>query len=96
MHHGSYQVLSISYSSYCISFAEWVNIFRLCPAPLFAHIISGTPSPSYLALTRPKWYDRLCIYNPTSILWRYAVIADRRIRAKSWHHNDLAAANAII
>ena len=59
------------------------------------HIISGTPTISYLTDRRPRWYDRLCGYNPTSIIWRYAAIADRRIRAVQWSRQDLAATNAI-
>ncbi|KAH7136374.1 hypothetical protein EDB81DRAFT_844414 [Dactylonectria macrodidyma] len=38
---------------------------------------------------------RICHYNPTSILWRYAAITDRRIRARSWNTADLAATNAL-
>jgi hypothetical protein len=48
-----------------------------------------------LAPRRPKWYDRLCHYNPTSIIWRYAAITDRRLRATNWNAHDLAASNAI-
>jgi hypothetical protein len=50
---------------------------------------------SYLTDKRLKWYDRICIYNPTSIIWRYAAIADRRIRAMNWSRQDFAASNAI-
>lgn len=37
----------------------------------------------------------MCLYNPTSIVWRYFAIADRRIRSKAWSKPDLATANAI-
>ena len=37
----------------------------------------------------------MCSYNPTSIIWRYAAITDRRIRAIQWSRRDLAATNAI-
>jgi hypothetical protein len=37
----------------------------------------------------------MCQYNPTSIVWRYAALVDRRLRAKQWSPNDLAASNAI-
>jgi hypothetical protein len=88
-------IAPLQYNSSCITFTEWVSLFTLCLAPLIAHIISGAPSISYLSHTRPKWYDHLCHYNPTSILWRYAAITDRRIRATNWSCNDLAASNAI-
>jgi hypothetical protein len=62
---------------------------------LSQHIASGTPTVSYLTARRPRWYDRLCHYNPTSIIWRYAAITDRRLRATNWNAHDLAASNAI-
>jgi hypothetical protein len=58
----------LQYNSSCITFTEWVSLFTLCLAPLTAHIISGAPSVPYLSHTRPKWYDHLCHYNPTSPL----------------------------
>ena len=88
-------ILPIHYNSQCITFPEWVSLFTLCLAPLIAHIASGTPQVSYLTRSRPKWYDRLCHYNPTSIIWRYAAIADRRVRAVHWSCDDLAASSAI-
>ncbi|KAH8680376.1 hypothetical protein BGZ61DRAFT_508019 [Ilyonectria robusta] len=78
-----------------IPFSEWVTLLTLCLAPLIAHVVVGTPSPSYLCTSRPKWHERICHYNPTSILWRYAAITDRRIRARSWNRADLAATNAL-
>jgi hypothetical protein len=62
---------------------------------MFQHVASGTPAVSYLTVRRPRWYDHLCHYNPTSIIWRYAAITDRRLRATSWTAQDLAASNAI-
>ncbi|KAF2822324.1 hypothetical protein CC86DRAFT_372879 [Ophiobolus disseminans] len=85
----------IEYNSECITFPEWISLFTLCLAPLIAHILSGTPPVSHLSNHRPRWYDHLCHYNPTSIIWRYAAITDRRIRALNWSRNDLAASNAI-
>ncbi|KAI1865494.1 uncharacterized protein JN550_008251 [Neoarthrinium moseri] len=70
-------------------------MFTLGLAPLIAHILSGAPQPSYLTNSRPKWHDVLCHYNPASILWRYAAIADRRIRSPTWNSADMAVANAI-
>ncbi|KAF1911089.1 hypothetical protein BDU57DRAFT_109803 [Ampelomyces quisqualis] len=85
----------LEYRAGCTTFAEWVTLFTLCLAPLIAHIISGTVPASHLAHGRPKWHDSICHYNPTSIVWRYAALVDRRLRAKNWSPNDLAASNAI-
>ncbi|KAL2689083.1 hypothetical protein Neosp_003135 [[Neocosmospora] mangrovei] len=78
-----------------ISFFEWVTLLTLCLTPLVAHVLVGVPSPTILDDNRPTWYHRICHYNPTSILWRYAIIADRRIRAENWSKADLAATNAL-
>lgn len=90
-----FNVESIHYNSQCINFPEWISLITLCLAPLIAHIVSGYPQVSYIAHHRPKWHDYLCHYNPTSIIWRYAAITDRRVRANRWTRNDLAASNAI-
>ncbi|KAF3012880.1 hypothetical protein E8E14_011559 [Neopestalotiopsis sp. 37M] len=79
-----------------ISFSDWVSLLTLCLAPLVAHILAGAPQPSLLVSSQPRWHDRMCIWNPTTILCRYAAIVDRRIRAReSWDPVDAAAANAI-
>ncbi|KAF2868089.1 hypothetical protein BDV95DRAFT_678972 [Massariosphaeria phaeospora] len=83
------------YNSQCIDFSEWISLLTLCLAPLIVHLLAGHPPVSYLAHNRPPWYDRLCHYNPTSIIWRYAAITDRRIRAIRWSKTDFAATNAI-
>ncbi|KAF5018606.1 hypothetical protein F66182_9398 [Fusarium sp. NRRL 66182] len=88
-------ILPLNYQSQNVERTDWITLLTLCLAPLIAHIVAGAPSPSYLSNTRPKWHDSICHYNPTSILWRYAAIADRRIRAKAWDRYDLAATNAI-
>ncbi|KAM7189825.1 hypothetical protein V8F33_009851, partial [Rhypophila sp. PSN 637] len=77
------------------TFSEWITLFTLCLASLVAHIIAGVPEISCLSRHRPRWQDRICHYNPMSILWRYAVITDRRIRARSWEAADLAASNTL-
>lgn len=48
-------------------------------------VLSGRP---------PRWIDRICHYNPTSVLWRYFVILDRRVRSHKWTAEDMAASNA--
>lgn len=85
---------AFSYQSKNISIADWISLFTLCLAPLLAHIIAGVPDPVCLSRERPRWHDRICQYNPTTIIWRYFAIADRRIRAKAWNAADMAASNA--
>ncbi|KAI0898808.1 hypothetical protein F4806DRAFT_314626 [Annulohypoxylon nitens] len=92
---GTYWVYPLRYQSGDIAFTEWCSLFTLCLAPLIAHIAAGFPQPSYLSPRPPKWHERIALYNPTSILWRYAAIADRRIRAKTWDRRDLAGTNAL-
>ncbi|CAJ2502542.1 Uu.00g099360.m01.CDS01 [Anthostomella pinea] len=90
-----YVLFKLTYQSGDIIFADWITLFTLCLAPLIVHVLSGAPRPSYLTRGRPPWHERFCHYNPTSILWRYAAIADRRIRARSWDALTMAASNAL-
>ncbi|KAI1087293.1 hypothetical protein F5B19DRAFT_497514 [Rostrohypoxylon terebratum] len=92
---GSFWVYRLKYQSGDVTFVEWCSLFTLCLAPLIAHIVAGFPLPSYLSPRHPKWNERIALYNPTSILWRYAAITDRRIRARTWDRRDLAATNAL-
>ncbi|KAI0141952.1 hypothetical protein BJ166DRAFT_91024 [Pestalotiopsis sp. NC0098] len=85
----------ISFNSKCIPFSEWMGLLTVCLAPLIVHIASGATSVSCLAPERARWYDYVCHYNPTSILWRYVAITDRRIRALYWTNSEMAATNAI-
>lgn len=92
----TFTVDPLRYQSQSIhSFSEWISLFTLCLAPLIAHIVAGVPSASFLHESRPKWHQRLCHYNPTSIIWRYAMITDRWIRCSSWDNNAVAATNAL-
>lgn len=89
-------VLPFTYQSRDISFSDWISLITLCLAPLVAHVAAGAPQPSYLTRRqRPRWHDRICHYNPTSILWRYFAVTDRRLRARRWDAADTAAANAL-
>lgn len=88
-------ILPATYQSHNIAFPDWVSIFTLALAPLIAHIAAGVPQPSYLIARRPRWHDHMCLYNPTSIIWRYGMITDRRIRARSWDRVSIAASNAL-
>ncbi|KAI1406129.1 hypothetical protein F4819DRAFT_286954 [Hypoxylon fuscum] len=92
---GKFRVYPLVYQSGNISFTEWMSLLTLCLAPLIAHIAAGIPMLSYLYERSPRWHERIALYNPTSILWRYSLIADRRIRAKSWDKKDMAATNAL-
>lgn len=88
-------VLPLTYQSQDISFSDWISILTLGLAPLIAHIVAGVPRISYLSSNRPRWHDSICHYNPTSIIWRYGMVTDRRIRARSWNQADAAATNAL-
>jgi hypothetical protein len=72
-----------------------MTLITLCLAPLLAHVLAGTPKPVLLSHRPPPWQDLVCRFNPTTILWRYFVIAERRLRAKSWTNSDMAASNAV-
>ncbi|KAK0638557.1 hypothetical protein B0T16DRAFT_462327 [Cercophora newfieldiana] len=91
----SINVSPLTYQSGGVTVSQWLSLITLCLAPLIAHIVAGAPEPTYLCRRRPKWHERMCIYSPISILWRYAAITDRRIRALDWSPSDMAAANAI-
>ncbi|ORY13361.1 hypothetical protein BCR34DRAFT_586518 [Clohesyomyces aquaticus] len=74
---------------------EWLSLLTLSLSPLLVHIIVGVPHPVHLHHREPSWHDRIVHYNPTSIIWRYFVIADRRLRSKDWNASDMAASNAL-
>ncbi|KAI1871379.1 uncharacterized protein JN550_004373 [Neoarthrinium moseri] len=92
---GTFVVLPIEWGSKGITLPEWLNLLTLSLAPIIVHIVAGAPRPSYLCQSRPKWHDLICNFNPTSILWRYAAITDRRIRSPTWTVVDVAASNAV-
>lgn len=87
------------YQSGGTSLSDWLSLFTLCLTPFAVHLLAGVPAVSYLVRGAggggPRWHDTLCHYNPTSILWRYVAITDRRIRARRWSAADMAAANAL-
>jgi hypothetical protein len=87
-------ILPIKIQSKELTFNDWITLFTLCLAPLLAHILSGVPKIVYLAKNKPDWHHQLGLYNPTTILWRYFAIADRRMRAKNWNAADMSASNA--
>ncbi|OTA92517.1 hypothetical protein M434DRAFT_387163 [Hypoxylon sp. CO27-5] len=91
----SYHIPPLRLERSDISFSDWISVITLSLAPLLAHIVAGVPEPTTLSCDEPKWHDRITHYNPTSILWRYAAITDRRIRACAWDRGTLAATNAL-
>ena len=69
-----------------ISLPTWFDQFTICLAPLIAHVVGGVVSPTLLPNNTPppSLSARLPHFNPISITWRYYIIADRRLRARSW------------
>ncbi|KAE8382446.1 hypothetical protein BDV26DRAFT_299378 [Aspergillus bertholletiae] len=75
---------------------DWLSILTLCLSPLIAHILSGVPTVIRRCPSPPMWLDTLCLYNPTTILWRYLAIVERRVRHRHhWDAADMAATNAL-
>ena len=75
---------------------DWLSILTLCLSPLIAHILSGVPTVVRRCPSPPTWLDTLCLYNPTTILWRYLAIVERRVRYRHrWDAVDMAATNAL-
>jgi hypothetical protein len=91
---GSYTILPITYQSKGLTCNDWVTLFTLCFAPLIAHVLAGVPQIVHLSQDRPHWRLKIGLFNPTTILWHYFAIADRRLRAKRWRPADMAASNA--
>ncbi|KAH8747697.1 hypothetical protein BGZ57DRAFT_835812 [Hyaloscypha finlandica] len=92
-------ICPFDYISTSVPAAQWLSLLTACLAPLVIHIAAGVPSPTIIggneSLEKPPWSERLPHFNPSSILWRYYAIADRRWRSKSWSREDLAATNAL-
>jgi hypothetical protein len=88
------RAVGIPYQSAGIPINEWLAQLTLCFAPFAAHILNGVPTTVTTKHSSPSWTSRINFYNPTRILWRYVMIADRRIRCKNWTAEDMAASNA--
>jgi len=86
-------IIPLTYQSSGLTFNDWVSLFTLCFAPLIAHVLAGVPTIVYLSQDRPTWRQKLSLYNPTTILWRYFATADRRLRAKRWNAADMSSSN---
>jgi hypothetical protein len=77
-----------------ITFSDWIGLITLALAPLLAHIFVGGPQIVVLGPQKPRWLDVACLYNPTTIVWRYYSIAVRRATATNWTPYDAATANS--
>jgi hypothetical protein len=103
--------MSFTYQSYLNDKSQWFTMFTLCLAPLVSHLALGLPrtvimSPEPAEDSEPKpsskpshlyphWSERIALFNPVTLVWRYYGILYYRIRrGRSWDAADLAAANA--
>ena len=74
---------------------EWLVQLTLCFAPLAAHVFIGVPTLVNRTGRPIPWHQMIPLYNPITILWRYAMIADRRIQLwERWTAEIMAATNA--
>ena len=78
-----------------LDLGKLLSLWTLALAPLIAHVIAGAPEPIYLCAKPPRWIDYAVFWNPTSIIWRYFILFDRRIRARNWNREILASSNAL-
>ena len=80
------EIVPLTYLSGNITFNAWIDLITLSLAPLLAHLAGGAPRTTLIddSIPKPRWHDRMCHYNPTSVLWRYYAIADRRLRSTKW------------
>jgi hypothetical protein len=85
---------AVNYQSKGIPFPEWLAQFTLCFAPFAAHLLTGVPEYVVVSYQRPPSWTHINFFNPMTIVWRYVMIADRRLRRKNWAPEDMAASNA--
>jgi hypothetical protein len=87
--------LKVVYQSKSIPLNEWLAQFTLCFTPFATHLLTGVPSFVRTPGAKPpSLWHQIAFFHPMTIIWRYAMIADRRIRARNWSPADLAATNA--
>ncbi|KAH8587510.1 hypothetical protein B0O99DRAFT_526663 [Bisporella sp. PMI_857] len=78
-----------------IQINEWLAQLTLCFAPLAAHIFIGVPTLVNRTGHPIPSHKMIPLFNPITILWRYAIIANRRIQFKNkWTPKVMAATNA--
>jgi hypothetical protein len=85
----------LNVQSQFIGFSEWLSLSTQALAPLIAHLFVGVVEPTTLSLESISWHKRICQYNPTSIIWRYFAVTDRRFHAKNWTRYFFAATAAV-
>lgn len=85
----------INYQSSGIPLPEWLAQFTLCFAPFAAHVFTGIPNIVIANHKEPSSWHYINFYNPLTIVWRYIMITDRRIRSVHWTPEDLSASNAV-
>jgi hypothetical protein len=95
--HSATPIVLFTHQSQHLLFQNWVEYITLCFAPLVAHLVGGVSSPIIIPSDSkpPSWSACLPHYNPTSVVWRWYAISDRRVRACSWDAADMAACNAV-
>src|SRR5438876_7885572 len=89
--------VKFTYQSYMNDFNVWFTMFTLCLAPLVSHIALGLPKTVVMESfadsadsdrpsksSYPPWTERITLFNPITIVWRYYAIAYFRLRNRSW------------
>jgi hypothetical protein len=99
--------IRFTYQSYMNDVNVWFTMFTLCLAPLVSHIALGLPRTVIMdsfagsadidrpsKSSYPPWIERVTLFNPVTIVWRYYAIAYFSLRYRSWDSAELAAVNA--
>jgi len=74
--------------------SEWLAQMTLCFAPLVTHFFIGLPIMVNQTTRRIPWRCVAPLLHPTTILWRYMTILDRRLRCRRWTPERFSATNA--
>ncbi|KAG7292160.1 hypothetical protein NEMBOFW57_002195 [Staphylotrichum longicolle] len=85
------ETYGIHLQSQNIQFNEWLAQLTQCLAPWATHVLVGVPTIVNLTDEPIPWHWYIPLYNPISILWRYLVICDRRLRCREWTPGRMAA-----
>ncbi len=89
--------IQFHFQSQTIPAYEWLELITLCLTPYATHILVGLAPSVVTSLPPPPWHKWINLYNPTTILWRYLMVADRRVRCRAgyWTPAMMAVTNAI-
>ncbi|KAK4234376.1 hypothetical protein C8A03DRAFT_37845 [Achaetomium macrosporum] len=85
------EAYGIHLQSQNIQFNEWLAQLTQCLAPWATHVLVGVPTIVNLADESIPWHCYIALYNLLSILWRYFIICDRRLRCREWTPGRMAA-----